>query len=180
MTNETPGALLASIVQSVAHQVAEQSASIVVADLPAVSSDPLAMEQIFSNLVDNALNTAALRNPADSRLGPVRGIPGVDYERLEVSRSMNTIALARSDHRIAAAFADGAKSQDIVALIEHTKAASLSSRDAADRARERALALSATDVADARRQSEDAAFRRDRLEIRQREDVSGHSAAHDH
>ena len=48
-------ALLASIVQTVAHRVSEQGARIIVADLPAISSDPLAIEQIFSNLVDNAL-----------------------------------------------------------------------------------------------------------------------------
>ena len=48
-------ALLASIAQSVAHRLSEQGASIVVSDLPAISSDPFAIEQIFSNLVDNAL-----------------------------------------------------------------------------------------------------------------------------
>jgi signal transduction histidine kinase len=57
-------AMLASIVQSVAHRVSEQGATIVVADLPAVSSDPLAIEQIFSNLVDNALRYGRDEEPS--------------------------------------------------------------------------------------------------------------------
>ena len=56
-------ALLASIVQTVAHRVSEQGARIIVADLPAISSDPLAIEQIFSNLVDNALKYGRQEEP---------------------------------------------------------------------------------------------------------------------
>jgi hypothetical protein len=69
------------------------------------------------------------------------------------------------DNRIAFAFTDGVKSDDIKALIVETEAASLASGEAAEQARMRALdpALAANDVADARRQMEDAAFRRDRL-----------------
>lgn len=48
-------ALLASIGQTVAHRASEQGATITVADLPPVVSDALALEQVFSNLVDNAL-----------------------------------------------------------------------------------------------------------------------------
>ena len=48
-------ALLASIGQTVAHRASEQGATITVADLPPVMSDALALEQVFSNLVDNAL-----------------------------------------------------------------------------------------------------------------------------
>ena len=70
------------------------------------------------------------------------------------------------DERIAAAFGDGAKSEDIAALIKEAKAASLLCTDTAERARKRALdpVLSVDDVADARRQMEDAAFRCDRLQ----------------
>jgi hypothetical protein len=73
---------------------------------------------------------------------------------------------ASLDERIAAAFGDAAKSADVAALIKQTEAASLSSNDAAERARKRALdpILSANDVAEARRQMEDAAFQRDRLQ----------------
>jgi signal transduction histidine kinase len=48
-------ALLASIGQSVAHQASEHGATLAVADLPPLVSDLLAVEQVFSNLVDNAL-----------------------------------------------------------------------------------------------------------------------------
>ena len=70
------------------------------------------------------------------------------------------------DERIAAAFGDGAKSEDVAALIKEAKAASLLCNDAAESARKRALdpILSVNDVADARRQMEDAAFRCDRLQ----------------
>ena len=70
------------------------------------------------------------------------------------------------DERIAAAFGDGAKSEDVAALIKEAKAASLSCNDTAESARKRALdpVLSVNDVADARRQMEDAAFRCDRLQ----------------
>jgi hypothetical protein len=55
---------------------------------------------------------------------------------------------------------------DVAALIKEAEAASLSSGDAAERARRCALdpVLSAKDVAEARRQMGDAAFRRDRLQ----------------
>jgi hypothetical protein len=70
------------------------------------------------------------------------------------------------DERIAVAFGDGAKSEDVAALIHEAKAASLSCNDSAEKARKRALdpVLSVNDVADARRQMEDAAFRCQRLQ----------------
>jgi signal transduction histidine kinase len=48
-------AMLEQIVQTVTHRAAEQGATVTVGDLPPVESDRLAIEQIFSNLVDNAL-----------------------------------------------------------------------------------------------------------------------------
>jgi signal transduction histidine kinase len=48
-------AMLEAVVQTVTHRAAEQGATVSVADLPPVESDQLAIEQIFSNLVDNAL-----------------------------------------------------------------------------------------------------------------------------
>jgi len=47
--------LLQSIGNTVAHRVAEQDATITIGALPRVESDRLALEQIFSNLIDNAL-----------------------------------------------------------------------------------------------------------------------------
>jgi signal transduction histidine kinase len=48
-------ALLGSITASLAHQAEAAGATVIVGELPPVTSDRLALEQIFSNLVDNAL-----------------------------------------------------------------------------------------------------------------------------
>jgi signal transduction histidine kinase len=48
-------ALLQSISQTVAHRALDLGAAVVVGDLPEVEGDRLALEQIFSNLIDNAL-----------------------------------------------------------------------------------------------------------------------------
>ena len=47
--------LIEAIVTTVAHQAAEADAEIHIEPLPEITSDRLAIEQIFSNLVDNAL-----------------------------------------------------------------------------------------------------------------------------
>jgi signal transduction histidine kinase len=47
--------LIEGIVATVAHQAAEAEAEIRIAPLPEIVSDRLALEQIFSNLIDNAL-----------------------------------------------------------------------------------------------------------------------------
>lgn len=49
------GSLLGSIGQTLAHQAAEAQATVSVGALPPVTSDRLALEQVFSNLLDNAL-----------------------------------------------------------------------------------------------------------------------------
>jgi hypothetical protein len=79
---------------------------------------------------------------------------------------MNT-ALADLDDRIAAAFADGAKSDDVASLIGEVEAAAIAVGEMAERARSRALdpVLSAPDVAAARREMDDAEFRRDRMQV---------------
>lgn len=47
--------LIEGIVQTIAHQAAEANAEIHIAPLPPIFSDRLALEQIFSNLIDNAI-----------------------------------------------------------------------------------------------------------------------------
>jgi signal transduction histidine kinase len=61
--------LIETIVSTVAHQASEASAEIHIAPLPDIISDRLALEQIFSNLIDNALKY----------LKP--GVPGEIYVR---------------------------------------------------------------------------------------------------
>jgi chromosome segregation ATPase len=100
---------------------------------------------------------------------------------------------ANLDERIAAAFGDNANSSQVADVIQEVEAAALSSAEAAERARVRALdpAISAVDVAAARREMEDAAFRRDRLqeamrrlgerlrEVKAQEEQARRCAAHD-
>jgi signal transduction histidine kinase len=55
--------LAASVLQTVAHRAAEQGATLSANDLPPVESDRLALEQVFANLVDNALKYGRPEEP---------------------------------------------------------------------------------------------------------------------
>jgi signal transduction histidine kinase len=57
--------LIEGIVATVAHQAAEAEASIRIEPLPHITSDRLALEQIFSNLIDNALKYLKPGVPGD-------------------------------------------------------------------------------------------------------------------
>ena len=86
-----------------------------------------------------------------------------DYQSLPPSGpSVNTDL----DARIAAAFADGAKSNDVATLIKDTENAAASASDLAEQARNHALdpTLSGSELNDARKCMDDAAFKRERLQ----------------
>ena len=94
-----------------------------------------------------------------------------DYQSLSPSvviedRSANTVAQIDLDARIAAAFADGAKSNDVAPLIRDTEHAATSASEQAEQARNHALdpTLSSFELKDARKCMDDAAFKRDRLQ----------------
>ena len=57
--------LIENIISSVAHQASEANAQIRVEPLPGIVSDRLALEQIFSNLIDNALKYLKPGVPGD-------------------------------------------------------------------------------------------------------------------
>jgi len=57
--------LIEAIVTTVAHQAAEAEAQIRIEPLPDITSDRLALEQIFSNLIDNALKYLKPGVPGD-------------------------------------------------------------------------------------------------------------------
>jgi signal transduction histidine kinase len=57
--------LIEAIVTTVAHQAAEAEAQIRIEPLPEITSDRLALEQIFSNLIDNALKYLKPGVPGD-------------------------------------------------------------------------------------------------------------------
>ncbi len=88
--------LIEAIVTTVAHQASEANAQIRVAPLPDIVSDRLALEQIFSNLIDNALKYLQPGVPGDisvqgrTKLGFAifeitdngRGIDPKDHQRI--------------------------------------------------------------------------------------------------
>jgi signal transduction histidine kinase len=74
--------LIAGIVATVAHQVAEAKAQIRVEPLPAIVSDRLALEQIFSNLIDNALKYLRPGVPGDIT---VRGRTKLGFAIFEIA-----------------------------------------------------------------------------------------------
>lgn len=88
--------LIEGIVSTVAHQAAEAEAQIRIEPLPEIVSDRLALEQIFSNLIDNALKYLKTGVPGDilirarTKLGFAifevsdngRGIDPKDHQRI--------------------------------------------------------------------------------------------------
>ena len=88
--------LIEAIVTTMAHQASEAKAEIRIAPLPNIVSDRLALEQIFSNLIDNALKYLRPGVPGDitvrgrTKLGFAifevadngRGIDSKDHQRI--------------------------------------------------------------------------------------------------
>jgi len=94
-----------------------------------------------------------------------------DYRSLQPSalakiEDPSNIIAIDLDARIAAAFADGAKSDDVAILIKDVEHGIASASEQAEQARNRALdpILPACELQDARKCMDDAAFRRDRLQ----------------
>jgi signal transduction histidine kinase len=75
-------ALIEGIVATVAHQAAEAQAQIRIEPLPHIVSDRLALEQIFSNLIDNALKYLKPGVPGDIA---VRGRTKLGFAIFEVA-----------------------------------------------------------------------------------------------
>jgi signal transduction histidine kinase len=71
-----------AIVSSLAHQAAEAQAEIHIEPLPAIISDRLALEQIFSNLIDNAIKYLKSGVPGVVR---IRGRTKLGYAIFEIS-----------------------------------------------------------------------------------------------
>ena len=81
--------MLNSISQAVAHRVSEQGAAIIVADLPPLNSDRLAIEQIFSNLVDNALKYSRADEPGRIEINGRSTATHVIYEVFDNGRGID-------------------------------------------------------------------------------------------
>jgi signal transduction histidine kinase len=74
--------LIENIVATVAHQASEAKAQIRIEPLPAINSDRLALEQIFSNLIDNALKYLKPGVPGDIT---VRGRTKLGFAIFEIA-----------------------------------------------------------------------------------------------
>jgi signal transduction histidine kinase len=74
--------LIEAIVTTVAHQAAEADAQIRIEPLPDIVSDRLALEQIFSNLIDNALKYLKPGVPGDIA---IRGRTKLGYAIFEIA-----------------------------------------------------------------------------------------------
>jgi signal transduction histidine kinase len=74
--------LIEAIVTTVAHQASQAEAQIRVAPLPDIISDRLALEQIFSNLIDNALKYLKRGVPGDIS---IRGRTKLGFAIFEIS-----------------------------------------------------------------------------------------------
>jgi signal transduction histidine kinase len=74
--------LIEGIVSTVAHQASEADAQIRIEPLPAIVSDRLALEQIFSNLIDNALKYLKPGVPGDIT---VRGRTKLGFAIFEIA-----------------------------------------------------------------------------------------------
>lgn len=74
--------LIEAIVSTLAHQAAEAQAEIHIAPLPDLVSDRLALEQIFSNLIDNAIKYLKPGVPGEIR---IRGRTKFGYAIFEIS-----------------------------------------------------------------------------------------------
>ncbi|WP_375309246.1 CHASE3 domain-containing protein [Bradyrhizobium sp. A5] len=74
--------LIEAIVSTLAHQASEAQAEIHVEPLPNIVSDRLALEQIFSNLIDNGIKY--LKNGVPGEIG-IRGRTKLGYAIFEIS-----------------------------------------------------------------------------------------------
>jgi len=74
--------LIEAIVTTVAHQASEAEAQIHIEPLPDIISDRLALEQIFSNLIDNALKYLKPGVPGDIR---IRGRTKLGFAIFEIA-----------------------------------------------------------------------------------------------
>ena len=74
--------LIEAIVSTLAHQAAEAQAEIHLEPLPNIVSDRLALEQIFSNLIDNAIKYLKSGVPGEIR---IRGRTKLGYAIFEIS-----------------------------------------------------------------------------------------------
>ena len=86
--------LFNSIAQNVGHRAAEMAAELAIEELPPVESDRLALEQVFTNLVDNALKYSRPDEPLRVKVRGTASQTKVVYEVEDNGRGIEA-----KDHR---------------------------------------------------------------------------------
>jgi len=86
--------LVKSIADTVAHRAAEKAIEVTVDTLPPIKSDRLALEQVFANLIDNAMKYTQPGRPGRVR---IRG--RVDHAQVVYEVEDNGRGIAEEDHQ---------------------------------------------------------------------------------
>ena len=81
--------LLKSTMDALAFQAQAVNAKISIADLPGVTSDRLALEQVFSNLMDNAVKYLRVGVPGSIEVGATESDGSVTYEIRDNGRGID-------------------------------------------------------------------------------------------
>jgi PAS domain S-box-containing protein len=81
--------LLKSTMDALAFQAQAVNANICIADLPAVTSDRLALEQVFSNLMDNAVKYLRVGVPGSIEVGATESDGSVTFEIRDNGRGID-------------------------------------------------------------------------------------------
>ncbi len=87
-------AMLRTLEKSVTHQAQEAGATVTVGDVPPVTSDRLALEQIFSNLLDNAVKYLRRDVPGEIEVSGRATMTHAVYEVRDNGRG-----IAKADHQ---------------------------------------------------------------------------------
>lgn len=82
-------AMVGAVADTVHHQVAEREARITVERLPSLESDRLALEQIFGNLVDNAVKYLQPDRPGRITVSGRETVAGVEYRVSDNGRGVS-------------------------------------------------------------------------------------------
>ena len=81
--------LLQSTLEALAHQARDANAKISIGKLPAITSDRLALEQVFSNLMDNAVKYLRAGVPGSIDIGASESEGAITYEVRDNGRGID-------------------------------------------------------------------------------------------
>jgi signal transduction histidine kinase len=82
--------LLQSTLEALAYQAQAVNAKITVGELPTITSDRLALEQVFSNLMDNAVKYLRAGVPGSIEVGATESDGAITYEVRDNGRGIDT------------------------------------------------------------------------------------------